>query len=144
MDRVAESLDRLKVALFQILGILPGLVLSLIILMAGFFIARTLERLGYRVTPVASGHAALEIFAKSPMAFAAIITDLKMPRMSGLMLVDRLRAIRPGIPVVLCTGYADAETEQRIVALGASALLAKPPTARTFADTLRLVLRQRA
>ena len=45
MDRAAESFDRLKVALFQILGILPGLALSLIILMAGFFVARTLERL---------------------------------------------------------------------------------------------------
>lgn len=45
MDRAAESFDRLKVALVQILGILPGLVLSLVILMAGFFVARTLERL---------------------------------------------------------------------------------------------------
>jgi len=45
MDRALESFDRLKVALVQILGILPGLVLSLIILMAGFFVARTLERL---------------------------------------------------------------------------------------------------
>jgi hypothetical protein len=45
MNRAAESFDRLKVALYQILGILPGLVLSLIILMAGFFVARTLERL---------------------------------------------------------------------------------------------------
>jgi hypothetical protein len=45
MDRAAESFERLKAALFQILGILPGLVLSLVILMAGFFVARTLERL---------------------------------------------------------------------------------------------------
>jgi len=45
MERAAESFDRLKVALAQILSILPGLVFSLIILMAGFFVARTLERL---------------------------------------------------------------------------------------------------
>jgi hypothetical protein len=45
MDRAAESFGRLKIALTQILGILPGLVLSLVILLAGFFVARTLERL---------------------------------------------------------------------------------------------------
>ena len=45
MDRAAESLDRLKSALYQILAILPGLVLSLVILAAGFLVARTLERL---------------------------------------------------------------------------------------------------
>jgi mechanosensitive ion channel-like protein len=45
MDRAAESLQRLKGALTQILGILPGLVLAFIILLAGFVVARTLERL---------------------------------------------------------------------------------------------------
>lgn len=45
MDRAAESLDRLRAALLQILGILPGLVLALVILAAGFLVARTLERL---------------------------------------------------------------------------------------------------
>ena len=45
MDRAAESFERLKAALLQILGILPGLLLALIILAAGFVVARTLERL---------------------------------------------------------------------------------------------------
>ena len=44
MDRAAESFERLKSALYQILGILPGLALSLVILAAGFLVARTLER----------------------------------------------------------------------------------------------------
>lgn len=45
MDRAAESFERLKAALLQILGIMPGLLLSLVILGAGFLVARTLERL---------------------------------------------------------------------------------------------------
>jgi len=45
MDRAAESFERLKAALLQILGILPGLLLSLIILGAGFLVAKTLERI---------------------------------------------------------------------------------------------------
>ena len=45
MERAAESLQRLKGALAQILGILPGLILAFIILLAGFVVARTLERL---------------------------------------------------------------------------------------------------
>ena len=45
MDRVAESFARFKGALLQILGILPGLILAFVILLAGFVVARTLERL---------------------------------------------------------------------------------------------------
>jgi len=45
MERAAESLERLRSALFQILGILPGLILALIILAVGFFLARTMERI---------------------------------------------------------------------------------------------------
>lgn len=45
MDRALESLSRLKAALMQILAILPGLLLALVILMAGFLVARTLEKL---------------------------------------------------------------------------------------------------
>lgn len=45
MERAAESFERLRAALIQILGILPGLALALIILAAGFLVARTLERL---------------------------------------------------------------------------------------------------
>jgi hypothetical protein len=44
MDRAMESFDRLKLALFQILSVLPGLILGLIILAAGFLVAKTLER----------------------------------------------------------------------------------------------------
>ena len=45
MDRMMESLSRLNLALQQILSVLPGLILSLIILAAGFLVARTLERI---------------------------------------------------------------------------------------------------
>ncbi len=45
MDRVLEAFDRLKAALLQILAITPGLFLGLVILMAGFLVARTLERM---------------------------------------------------------------------------------------------------
>ncbi len=45
MSRAADSFERLRLALMQILGILPGLLLSLVILGAGFLVARTLERL---------------------------------------------------------------------------------------------------
>ena len=105
------------------------------------FGARSLERLGYRVTAVGSGAAALDVFRAHASDFAAVITDLTMPQMTGIVLAQRLRAVRPDIPVVICTGYADAETEQRIHALGNSELLPKPPTTRAFAETLSRILR---
>jgi uncharacterized membrane protein YbaN (DUF454 family) len=45
MDRAAASFERFRIALGQILAILPGLIMAFIILLAGFLVARTLERL---------------------------------------------------------------------------------------------------
>lgn len=52
-----------------------------------------------------SGEQALSAFRRRP-DFDALITDIDMPDMSGLVLARRCRQIRPGLPVVVITGYA--------------------------------------
>jgi PAS domain S-box-containing protein len=65
-----------------------------------------LEDLGYRTAGAASGDAALRRLAEAP-AIDLVVTDHAMPGMTGLELAERLRRERPGLPVVLATGYAD-------------------------------------
>jgi signal transduction histidine kinase/CheY-like chemotaxis protein len=69
-----------------------------------------LERLGYAVTGANDPRAALEAFKAAPGAWLAVISDQVMPYLKGVELFEQLRAIRPGLPFVLCTGY-DAELE---------------------------------
>ena len=66
---------------------------------------RRLEGLGYAVEWTTSSLEALELFCSNPQAFDLVITDQTMPKMTGDQLVKELLAIRPDIPVILCTGY---------------------------------------
>ena len=65
-----------------------------------------LSSFGYRVVMASNGAQALELVTQLPQGIDLVITDLVMPGMSGRELMDRLRLIAPGIPVVCMSGYA--------------------------------------
>ncbi len=65
-----------------------------------------LEDLGHEVIEVHSGREALEALAQRP-DIDLVVTDQAMPRMTGVELARQIRALRPDLPVVLATGYAD-------------------------------------
>jgi len=64
-----------------------------------------LEELGLKVFVATSGADALDQFASGP--FDLVVTDYRMPRMDGLELIGRLRAIAPALPIVLLSGFAE-------------------------------------
>lgn len=55
-----------------------------------------------------------------------ILSDINMPGMTGLEMLPRVKAIRPGVPVIMITAYADPETRRRAMEGGATGLLTKP------------------
>ena len=65
-----------------------------------------LEDAGYKVFTAESGPDALEIAAKEP-TIDILVTDQIMPYMTGLQLVEAIRSIRPELPAILATGYAE-------------------------------------
>lgn len=66
---------------------------------------RMIELCGYAVQPVVDGQEAVERFERDPDGYAAIVLDLLMPRMGGAEAYARVRALRPKVPVLLCSGY---------------------------------------
>jgi CheY-like chemotaxis protein len=100
-----------------------------------------LERLGYTVVPKSSSVAALEEFRAQPDAFDLVITDQTMPKMTGLELSKQLMAIRPDLPVILCTGFSDCLTPEKRKAAGIRALVMKPMNMNDIASTIRKVLK---
>jgi CheY-like chemotaxis protein len=55
-----------------------------------------------------------------------VCSDINMPGMNGLELLERAKAARPDLPIIMITAYGDAETQRRAIAGGAEDLLPKP------------------
>ena len=70
--------------------------------------ARTLTRAGYRVLPAATPGEALALFDEHASEIALLVTDVVMPEMHGTALARHLSAERPGLPVLLMSGYSDS------------------------------------
>jgi len=101
---------------------------------------KTLERLGYRVTPHISSTSVLEIFKSSPDDFDLVITDMTMPDMTGIQLSQEILSIRPDMPIILCTGYSKQIDEEKAKALGIRGYVMKPIIKSEMAKKIREVL----
>ncbi len=100
----------------------------------------TLEGYGYNVTGVYDSAEALEVFRESPNDFDIVVSDLTMPGMTGDVLVERLMKIRSDIPVIVCTGYNNVVSEQRMSELGICIVVHKPIIGKQLAETIRNVI----
>ncbi|HVT37422.1 MAG TPA: PAS domain S-box protein [Gemmatimonadaceae bacterium] len=70
-------------------------------------LARILDRRGFAVTTAGSGEAALALWKERGGAFDLVITDIRMPTMSGFELIARLREVAPSVPVLAMSGYPE-------------------------------------
>ena len=75
-----------------------------------------------------------------PQRFALVLTDQTMPGMSGLLLATQLRQLRPGLPILLMTGYSAALTAERLAAAGVHQLLLKPTTLHALGTAVHAAL----
>lgn len=105
---------------------------------------RLLESLGYRVTSCTGALAALERFSADPQGFDLLITDMTMPQMTGDRLAAALMATRPGLPVIVCTGFSELISPERARATGIRALVMKPFLKGEMAKAVRAALEPKA
>lgn len=96
-----------------------------------------LSRRGYQVTTATSGPQALEFFRTDPDRIDLVVTDQTMPGMTGDELAQELLKIRPGLPIVLCTGYSQTVTAESASEIGIKAFLMKPITGDELAKSIR-------
>ncbi|MBU0730808.1 MAG: response regulator [Proteobacteria bacterium] len=81
---------------------------------------------GFKVTGQIDSREALKLFELSPHIFDLVITDQRMPDMSGLKLAEELLKIRPDIPVILSTGWNETLDSKQILAAGIQKVVQKP------------------
>jgi len=101
---------------------------------------RMLQHLGYRVTVKTSSTEALEAFRAQPDHYDLLVTDMTMPDLTGTDLSREFLRIRPGFPVVLCTGFSEMITEESAKQMGIQAFVVKPLVMKEIAHTVRRIL----
>lgn len=102
-----------------------------------------LERLGYEVTVRTSSLEALTTFHNEPDRFDVVITDQTMPGMTGVELARRMLAIRPQLPIILCTGFSNLVNEEQARLHGIKGFIMKPITKQEIGALLKEVLASR-
>ena len=105
-------------------------------------IQKMLEFLGYETYLQTSSIEALNIFnlhlPENP--FDLVLTDLTMPRLTGLDLARNLLRLQPNLPIILCTGFKEKISAEEVKRLGIQKLLLKPFAIQALAVTIRQVL----
>lgn len=97
-----------------------------------------LREAGYEVTWAATGQRALELLGQR--VFDLLVADLYLPDMDGLEVVKWAREQRPGVPVIIITGYSSLATAIAALRLGTADYLEKPFTEQEITACIRRVL----
>ena len=104
-------------------------------------VRRILLQGGYQAETSSSGNLALERLQSAD--FDLVITDLKMPGMSGMEVLKAIRILQPDVPVVIITGYSTVETAVEAMKFGAFDYLAKPFTPEQILQLTESALKHR-
>ena len=99
-----------------------------------------LTDLGYQVTALLDSEKALQTFIAGPDDFDLIITDMTMPHLTGLELARGILAIRPDMPIIMCTGFSELVNEEQAKAQGIREFLMKPVMKRDMSQAIRQAL----
>jgi PAS domain S-box-containing protein len=105
--------------------------------------ARALERQGHRVLIAANGAEALEIL-RGDSDVGLVVLDLTMPVMTGGQAIPLIKGMCPALPIILSSGFAEAEVSRRYADAGIADFLQKPYTAATIASKVRQIFQKLA
>jgi PAS domain S-box-containing protein len=101
---------------------------------------KVLEDFGYQPVGFTSSSAALEAFRADPLGFDAVITDERMPGMTGSTLIREVRGLRARIPTMLMSGFIAGTLSSKARETGADEVLKKPLSRNELAASLARVL----
>ncbi|NJB67267.1 PAS domain S-box-containing protein [Desulfobaculum xiamenense] len=99
-----------------------------------------LESLGFSPVVETDSRRALEIFRRNPQSFSLVITDQTMPGLSGQRLAREILALRPDIPIIVCTGYSADMSAEQAREMGIRGFLLKPVLKRDLAACIHAAM----
>jgi CheY-like chemotaxis protein len=99
--------------------------------------AETLESLGYNVVAINDSTRVESLFKKNPDKIDLLLTDHMMPGITGNNLAKKILEIRPGLPVIVYTGFSGIITGESATDSGITKLLIKPVCKKALAEAIR-------
>ena len=99
-----------------------------------------LKKLGYEVIAKTDPREALEVFREQSDKIDLVVTDQTMPHMTGDKLARHILELKPGIPVIICSGFSDMMNKKKAKSLGIRKFIMKPLEMRELAETIRRIL----
>ncbi len=102
--------------------------------------SRMLRKLGYHVTGKTDPREAVDEFKANSENIDLVITDMTMPQMDGLELTQKLKEIKPDVPIIVCTGNSSLFDDKNPIEMGISACAMKPISMLEIAREIRNVL----
>ncbi len=105
-------------------------------------IGNMLKRLGHEVVSKTDPGEALESFRQDPSRFDLVITDQTMPKLTGAHLAEEILRLRPGLPVILCTGFSEKVDANAAHGLGIAGFLMKPFSIREMTAAINQALKK--
>ncbi len=104
-------------------------------------IAKTyLEEFGFTVVEAANGKEALDLYQKNASDISLVLTDIGMPIMDGYALFNALKQLKPTLPIIISSGFGDADVTSRIDHGDIAGLISKPYTPVELSNVLKSVL----
>ncbi len=94
----------------------------------------------FKVLSARNGEEALRLFEQHKDEIELVITDLIMPQMRGDVLAEKVRELRPMIPIVFISGYEREIQPNALLAKGRAAFLPKPFDVENLISTMQAVL----
>jgi CheY-like chemotaxis protein len=108
-----------------------------------FLMGHKLQRLGYKVTGCVDPQKALETFRSRSDEFDVVVSDLSMPGMSGFDLARDILQIRPGMPILIVSGYIRTEDNEKVRSLGLPDLILKLDSVEQLGEILHKLFEKR-
>jgi CheY-like chemotaxis protein/nitrogen-specific signal transduction histidine kinase len=104
------------------------------------FATYALERLGYTVLTAPNGQIAVDLFREKQSEISLVLLDYSMPVMDGAEALKHFREISPSVPIVLSSGFNQADTLERFEGKNLQGFVAKPYTPEQLRDVIASVL----
>ncbi len=99
-----------------------------------------LQQFGYGVDAYYEGSEALAAFEKKPEAYDLALVDQTMPGMTGAELAKRILAIRPGMPIIMATGFSESISPEEALSIGITEFVYKPILGEDLGAAIRRTL----
>jgi two-component system cell cycle sensor histidine kinase/response regulator CckA len=100
-------------------------------------VSRGLTRMGYLAVGTDDPREVVRAVEEDGATWDVVITDQMMPALTGLELIRKIKALRPELLTILCTGHGEAADEQNALKAGADAYIRKPADAAVLARCIR-------